>query len=481
MTSPAKSSTSYRKRSCDRDSLIKSKHVDALARVERRVKTLDLHKHLLDALTWGRLFGGCLLWLGADDQQDTSQPLNEREIRSVTFAQIYDRRRALPIEWYDQGHEPKFGEPRVYEVVNYRTGMVSMLHESRVIRFGGAHTGDYERWRNLSWDYSVLQRPYEAIRQFSMTYKAAEIMMSDANQGVFRMRGLLSMIAQNQVQNVHTRLMLLDMARSVSRSVLLDAEGESFEKIATSFSGVAELLDRSAQRLSAATGIPVTILMGQSPAGLNATGASDIRIWYDTLKAWQKEHLLPRIEHCVRLIALGEGLSDFEFEIEFPSLWQETAAEKGQREKLEADTAAVWIQSEVLTPEEVAEARFSGAEAQPYRLYASRNLQAEPHPPGATEGAPQGDSPFLRDDEVGPRGGVYWITKSGAKRYGQPPGGAAAKGACSREGRCPCEGRGPREGRCCCPCEGRCVRPREAGEREAELRPGESLSGGARR
>ena len=47
------------------------------------------------------------------------------------------------------------------------------------------------------------------------------------------------------------------------------------------------------------------------------------------------------------------------FEIKFPALWQETEREKIELRKIQADIDAVYIQNQVLLPEEVALNRFS--------------------------------------------------------------------------------------------------------------------------
>jgi hypothetical protein len=252
---------------------------------------------------------------------------------------------------------------------NLRSGGISYAHESRTVVFRGAHTGAQERQANLDWDFSVLQRPYEALRQFDAIYKAAEIMMTDASQAVFKMRGLLAMIAGGQLQELATRANFIDMTRGISRSVMLDADGgEEFTKVATSFAGVGDMLDRAANRLAAASKIPVPILMGQAPAGLNATGDSTIRIFYDGIRSAQKQDLEPKLERLIRVVAIAERVGDRKFGITFPSLWLETPAEKAARELVEAQTATAWITIEVLTPDEVAIARFGSSEPQPYRI-----------------------------------------------------------------------------------------------------------------
>jgi phage-related protein (TIGR01555 family) len=367
---------------------ITCKDPEAAQVVAAKIKTLDTVNHVKRAAIWGRLFGGALVMLGADDGQDARLPLDESRIRSFTFLQVYDRRRAQPDTWYEAATDRKFGQPQVYRLTNYRTGGVSYVHESRLIRFGGAITGDYEQWQNVGWDYSVLQKPYEAIRAFQSVYRAAEIMMADASQGVFKMRGLLSMIAAGKLKDLQTRALFLDECRSVARAVFLDAEGgESFDKVQTTFAGVAEMLDREANRLAAATEIPVTKLMGQAPAGLNATGANDVRGWYDTVQADRKTELEPRLERIVRLVSIAERVGDRQFGVSFLPLWQETPKERADRLKVEADTAKVWIDGEVLSPEEVAIAQFSGPEPQPYRIDPKTRIQNQTLGPNDVPGA----------------------------------------------------------------------------------------------
>lgn len=354
--------------------------------VQQRAKILDVRGKVEEGHIGGRLWGGAVIMIGADDGQDSDLPLNEAAIRSLEFLQVYDRRAVFPSSYHTNSKHPRYGEPAIYRIT-VPGGRDSWVHASRLILCRGAQTGLEERRAMSYWDYSVLQRPYDTLRQFWANHKAAEHMMTDASQTVLKMKGLFAQIAGGDLTLLQTRAQFMDLSRSVARAVLLDADsGESLEKIQTAFAGVPDMLARSAQLLAAVSEIPVTILMGQAPAGLNATGDSDIRNFYDTLQADRELILQPDLERLIHLITLSvQGKT--RLGIELPPLWQETPKEAAEREKLEADTDNVRIQGQVLSPEEVAIARYGGDKPRRPRIDPkSRSVPTE-YPPEQIPGS----------------------------------------------------------------------------------------------
>ena len=145
---------------------------------------------------------------------------------------------------------------------------------------------------------------------------------------------------------------------------MLDSK-ESYEKKASSVGGLDALIDRFTVALSAVSGIPHTLLMGQSPAGLNSTGESDIRFWYDKIAALQQEKMLKQMTYLVKIIMLskqgptnGKELDDWS--IQFNPLWLPTEKEQAELRKIQSETDANYINTGVLIPAEVAVSRFGG-------------------------------------------------------------------------------------------------------------------------
>jgi hypothetical protein len=71
---------------------------------------------------------------------------------------------------------------------------------------------------------------------------------------------------------------------------------------------------------------PVTRLLGQSPAGLSATGDSDTRNTYDMIAARQAIDLRPQLERLDRILLRSAGVDPANVSFDFRPLWQMDAA-----------------------------------------------------------------------------------------------------------------------------------------------------------
>lgn len=341
-----------------------SQDTDIPDQLMSRARELELDKKLLSAFIWGRLYGGCLVILGLNDGQGMSQPLVDERVRELLYVHVIDRRYALAMTYYSDPLHPKFGMPETYQIGDPMFGNWSIVHESRCIRIEGVEVDARRRRQNAGWGHSVLQRPYETLRDFSTAFQAAGYMLSDASQGVFKLHGLIDAIAAKQEAAIQARMQLVDMSRGVARSVLLDAgQNEEFSKVSTSFAGVSDMLDRFMLRLSAAADMPVTILMGRSPSGLNATGESDFRAFYATVESDQKNILKPILQRVYELIAYSLGIRDIDgLDFYFCPLWSPTDKEEADLELAVAQKDQIYLNLGVLHPSEVALSRYGGGQ-----------------------------------------------------------------------------------------------------------------------
>jgi len=334
-------------------------------------ETLKATAIFTKAKMYERAYGGAAIWPVVNDGSiDMALPLNEDRISEVSHLTLFEPRELQPWRYYNEPHKPKYGEVEVWRVVPIgHRGMsapTTLIHESRLIIFPGIRVSKDDVAQYPGWGDSVLTYMYRVLCDFNVSWSSAAILLNDFAQAVFKMHGLSEAFATDKDDLVKARMQAVELSRSTARAVLIDAEDEDFERKQTPVTGMPELLDRFALRLSAATGIPVTLLMGQSPAGMNATGASDITFFYDSIDAERSgDGMLDQLSRLLYLLIRSKtgptrGIEPDKWSIEFRSLYGESTLEKTQARKTQAETDAIYIVNGVLSPEEVALSRFGG-------------------------------------------------------------------------------------------------------------------------
>jgi len=350
-----------------------------------KLDDMNLQQKTNGSLIDANSFGGAGWILGVDDgTRDLSIPLNEKAIRSFDWVNPLTPRELVAQSYYADPTKAKYGDVEYYRIqattipqgtllgVNGQPLMAAnlsslIIHESRVIRFEGVRTSNYDKQRNFGWGDSILNRVLRVIEQFQMGYNSAAILLQDFMYAIYKIKGFADLIVTNNASAVLDRLSLIEQARSMIRATVMDADGEEYERKTTSLAGFPEMLDKFMERLAAAVNIPVTLLMGQAPAGLNATGDSDIRWFYDKVAAWQRTKLLPILNRIAKLVFLSRsgptsGKEPENWSIRFNPLWQLTELEKGQLRFTQAQADQIYVNTQVLRPEEVAISRFGGDE-----------------------------------------------------------------------------------------------------------------------
>jgi phage-related protein (TIGR01555 family) len=332
--------------------------------VTDQLEALGAAEKLADGIRWGRLFGGGGLIIGADDGKPASSPLDSEKAKTISYLYPFDRRYLWPLSYYRDAGNPKLGQPETYMVTSPASHVdlpVAVVHETRLVIFGGATTGLREREINQGWDLSVLQRPHDVLGNFNLGWNAVSILLQDANVAVFEMSGLAEAIAEGKGEAIRARLLQMDMAKSVARAIVIDAgDGtenspkEAYTRQPFTFTGIPETLDKLMLRLAAAAQIPVTILMGQSPAGMNATGQSDFQWFYDRIRSEQTRKLAPRIRRIVRVMLKTKivGREVEAIKVKFPPLWSETPQAAATTRKITLEGDQIAIDKGFLLPEE---------------------------------------------------------------------------------------------------------------------------------
>jgi len=321
------------------------------ASILMKMDDLNVREAFVDARVWSRVFGGAVIYVGIEDGSPQDSPVDMNNIQDISFLKVLDRRYLREETYYTDPLSPKFGMAATYRVYpqdlagTHQTSDFNdpIIHESRLIRFEGSRTSNRRKRQNEGWSESIYQKMDEVLRQYGVSFQSVAHLMQKSSQSVLKMSGYIEALSANSPELIKLRLQEMQLSASVNNIWVVDKDAdEDFHIEAHSFNAIPQILEIFMVSLSSATGIPVTKLMGQSPAGLNATGESDLRNFYDMIRASQKFFLKPKLEYLVKLIMLSKngptkGRELSEWCIDFPSLWQSTDLEKAEIKRMEAE------------------------------------------------------------------------------------------------------------------------------------------------
>lgn len=332
-----------------------------------KLKRVKAKQQITKAGRFGRLYGGALLVALVDDGLPLEMPLNLRRVHSLISLKVFDRHQ---VRWTNDDlctdfFKEYYGEPEVYTIQSTSSQIIDdqafRVHRSRCFLFGGEDLVNSEKAYNQGWDVSVLQSCYEALRNYGLVVNSSAEIVQDFIQVLMKMDDLTDKLsAPNGTQEIHGRMQAIDLSRSASNLILLDSESEDYEKRASSVGGLSDLWDRFAEGISSATGIPATRLFGRSPAGMNATGKSDMQNWYDIVSAYRENQIEPCMTWLIEILQAQKNWKKKpeSLEWEFPSLTEPSESEWADIKKKYAEIDALYIDRGAIDPIEVWQERF---------------------------------------------------------------------------------------------------------------------------
>lgn len=318
----------------------------------KQLRTLGVWKKINLTNKWARLYGGACAWISIDGQ-DPKTPLRIETIGKDAFKGLVVLDRWMLWPSYaelvtDAG--PDFGMPMYYDVSADGMGIPRQrIHYSRLIRFEGIELPYWSRMQENGWSLSVIEPLYDRMIAFDSTTTGVAQLVYKAHLRTYKIPGLRELVAAGGpiYQAVLQQVALMRAMQSNEGITLIDGE-DDFEAYSYTFAGLTDILLNQAQQLSGGSGIPLTRLFGQAPAGLNATGDSDMRNYYDMIKSNQESRLREPITKILQIThrsMKGSDLPD-DFDFEFNSLWQMSDPEK-------ADTSLKTVQAIVAVKDEL--------------------------------------------------------------------------------------------------------------------------------
>jgi len=340
---------------------IQTKDDVEIKKLHRDMVKLQIWQSICLLIKWGRLYGGALGVLQIDGQKlDT--PLDLETIAQGQFKGIvvFDRWMLNPVMTPVIQSGPDMGLPVFYQVTTSPTsnapsaptsGAIT-VHHSRVIRFTGIDLPFFQAITEMMWGESILERLWDRLIAFDNATMSSASLIDRANLRTVGIEGLREIIAAGgEAQEGLSAMFEMMRLMQVNEGLTLIDKNDVFQTTAYSFAGLSDMMLQFGQQLSGATGIPLVRLFGQSPAGLNATGDSDIRMYYDNINSQQEAKLRRPFETLLKIMwrsSFGvKAPEDLDFS--FVPLWQMSDMDKAAIAKTTTETVIASYDAGLIT------------------------------------------------------------------------------------------------------------------------------------
>jgi phage-related protein (TIGR01555 family) len=307
---------------------------EAVEKMQQGLTRLKIWEGLADNIKWSQLYGGSIAVLLIDGQ-DPSTPLRIETVGKNKFKglTVFDRWMVEPdLQHLVAEYGPHLGLPEFYRVTADAPAMRGQrIHYTRCIRLEGVRLPYWQRIMENLWGLSVFERLYDRMIAFDSATVGASQLVYKSFIRTYKIDGLAeaALASGDAMVGISKRVELMRKYQGIEGVTLLDTADDFATHETGSFSGIADVLVHFAEQISGALQIPLVRLLGQSPAGLNSTGESDLRTYYDNILKRQESNLREGMNLILRVLAqsLGIKLAD-NFNFNFVPLWQLDATEK---------------------------------------------------------------------------------------------------------------------------------------------------------
>ena len=303
-------------------SQIEPKQIKRVTKADRKTQT---SRKILEGCKLGRLYGGAGALIMIEGHEDIlDQPLEYDQIMPGSYKGllVLDRWSGITPEeeLITDESDAEFGMPKYYTITSDNIERGVRVHYSRILRFIGRDLPYLEKLAETYWGASEIEHVFDELKKRDNVSWNIAMLTFMANLRVYKMEGMEQVLAtgsEKVVQGLYNTIQAMNALMN-NNSIQVIGANDGYESHQYTFGGVGEVYDRFMMDLAGAAEIPVTKLFGRSPAGMNATGESDMQNYYDTIEEKQESSLRPVYDKILPIMIISElGAIPDDFDYEF--------------------------------------------------------------------------------------------------------------------------------------------------------------------
>lgn len=244
---------------------------------------------------------------------------------------------------------PDFFTPQTWYV------MGKEVHRTRLMTFVAREVPDLLKPAYAFGGISLTQLCKPAVDNFLRTRQSVSDLLHSFNTPVL-LSNLSSILQGGGGEFELKRAQLFNFCRDNQSLMMIDKESEDFKNVSAPLGTLDQLQAQAQEQMAMPAHMPLVILAGLTPHGLNASSEGEIRVWEAWVLACQQHLFSPHLRRCLDLMQLVEfGKIDPSIGHEWESLHEQDEKERAEVAKIRADTIAVYDALGAVGPQEVRE------------------------------------------------------------------------------------------------------------------------------
>ena len=313
--------------------------------LEKRLSELDFKSKLYEACKKAFGFGGVGIYLAFKGSHDLSKEViltkETRENKLIDIRVVEPWLFAPSVVNFSNPLESYYMKPLSW----YVTG-AGAVHSSRLLTLQFFEVADLIKPLYNFMGISLCQLMQDKVKSADSIRQSLSDMFLRFRTAIIKTPALMSA----DKEELRQRIEIINMSENNFGKLILRDDEEYINSI-TPISGYDKIQAQAYETIAASARIPINKLFGQTPTGLNNSGAYDLQSFYDTIQGFQNTTIKPFIEKILNIL-LNEidfkGLVSFDFE----SPMKLSALDESNRANLEADFYTKLISAGVISQEE---------------------------------------------------------------------------------------------------------------------------------
>jgi len=316
-----------------------------LSEFEKEETRLNVKGSFAQARKWASVFGGAVIVMMVDDGLKLSEELNINSIKKDSLKRllVLDRWEVNANERERDILSKNFNEPTSY--LHSESGQE--IHHTRILKFNGDSPTIRELRENNGWGLSIYEKIMLVIQDAMTSSDLISGLLFESNIDVYKIAGLNEAVEAGQDELAVKRIKLAHELKGTINGVALDKE-DDFIKVFANFAGLAELDNAYLQKVSGASKIPMTKLLGTQAQGLGNSQIGDLTNYYDMISAMQEREYNPHLNILDKVMSQSLFGSDIEVTYTWKALFQLTEKEQADVEFTRSQRDAVYLTNNVV-------------------------------------------------------------------------------------------------------------------------------------